>query len=86
MSLSNYSQNYPPDYCPDVRRRVQKYCQRRRTLVPLTILVVLMAYSDTQYSPIVIEQMGARNHSRPEMQCILPSLHENTKSVIGQLL
>jgi hypothetical protein len=28
-------------------------------------------FSDTQYSPVVIEQMIARNHSRPEMQCNL---------------
>ena len=46
------------------------------TLVLLIIRVVLMAYSDTQHwhSSIAIEQMGARNHSRPEMQCTTSSL------------
>ena len=24
----------------------------------------------TQYSPVVIERMRARNHNRPEMQCV----------------
>ena len=31
-------------------------------------------FSDTQYSLVVIEQMIARNHSRSEMQCIVPPL------------
>ena len=64
-----------PYYRSDVRRRVQEYRQRRRTLVLLTIRWSLMAFSDTQYSPIVIEQMSTRNHSRPEMQCTLSSPH-----------
>ncbi len=40
----------------------------------------LMAFSHTQYSAVVIEQMAARNHNRPEMQCTFRSLPHISKS------
>jgi EEF1A lysine methyltransferase 4 len=40
----------------------------------------LMAFSHTQYSAVVIEQMAARNHNRPEMQCTFFSLSHISKS------